>query len=315
MDHLIDPELRSLLSLLPSFELTPDTLKAVRAGAVAMAPSLDQIADSSVSIRSRQINRPAQRPVDVVVFEATGRKRGGPAILHLHGGGFVMGTVAMTGADLVDKAKRFNALVVSVDYQLAPETRFPGQIEEAYAVLCWLRREADALGLDPTRIVLMGESAGGGLAFSLALYARQHSRDTAPVRHLHLLYPVLDDRVRGREVCGPNVGFCVWSPDSNRFCWDALLGPEPDWAVVGPLLAGRVEDLSGLPSTFMAIGSIDLFAAENLRLAERLLTAGGSVELHLYPGGFHGFQMAEASRSGRDYRHASTSALERTLAS
>jgi len=200
-------------------------------------------------------------------------------------------------------------VIVSVDYRLAPETTFPGAVEDCYAALTWFRRKAGEFGVDAHRIGVSGMSAGGGLAAALALYVRD--RGEALLAFQHLIYPMIDDRTCVRE---PNahIGQHVWTHADNSFGWRALLGSDPGGAGVSPhAAASRAEDLSGLPATYLAVGALDLFLHENLDYVSRLAHAGIPVEAHVYPGAYHGFHVAQAASVTRAAEQQSRAALER----
>jgi acetyl esterase/lipase len=183
-------------------------------------------------------------------------------------------------------ARELGALVVSVDYRLAPEHPFPTPLEDTYTGLRWLHAQARELGVDPARIAIGGESAGGGLAASLAQVTLD--RNEVPVRFQLLVYPMLDDRTVLRPDHG-DAGDFIWDPRSNRFAWTSYLGRAPV-ADGAPLYAAaaRREDLTGLPSAWIGVGSIDLFHREDVTYAERLQDAGVAVELLVIPGMYHG---------------------------
>lgn len=217
-----------------------------------------------------------------------------PAVLHMHGGGFVLGDPEINDVSNRALALEHGCIVVSVDYRLAPETRFPGALEDCYAVLVWMHDHAADLGLDVSRIATSGESAGGGHAAALALYARD--RGGPAIRFQLLDAPMLDDRTCAATEPHPHCGQFVWSPDKNRFGWRALLGVEPGGPEVSENAApARARDLTGLPSTFISVGALDLFLEENLEFTRRLARAGVAVELHVTPGAYHGSGVAQTA--------------------
>jgi triacylglycerol lipase len=178
--------------------------------------------------------------------------------------------------------------VVSVDYRLAPEYAHPVPVEDCYAGYQWTVANAEARGFDASRIVSMGESAGGGLAAGLSLLLRD--RGDRSLLGQYLIYPMLDDRTA--STAEPPVGEFIWTRASNHFGWSALLGHEPGGDGVSPYAApARAADLSGLPTTFMYTGALDLFMEEDLEYAKRLMCAGVPTELHVYPGAIHAFEM------------------------
>lgn len=214
-----------------------------------------------------------------------------PAMLHIHGGGYIMGTADIN--DMSNRAivLRHGCVVISVDYRLAPETRWPGALEDCYATLEWMAANAADLGIDTARIAIAGESAGGGHAAALAIYARNRN---GPKLCFQLLdAPMLDDRTGTTADPHPHCGEFVWTPERNRFGWQALLGVEPGGPEVREeMVPARTQDLAGLPPTFISVGALDLFLEENLEFARRLTRAGVPTELHVIPGAYHGFTVA-----------------------
>ena len=311
---LVDPELEPLLDLLPTVEFNAETLSHVRHWiAEQVAPEAEAVECGQVRRWEHQVLGPAGAPpVRVLVYSPRDAETGRPALLHVHGGGFVVGTPE--GGDLRNAAlaNDLGCIVVSVDYRLSPETRFPGAVEDCYAALRWLHEQAATLGVDPARIALFGESAGGGLTASLALLARDRG-EIKPVFQL-LVYPMLDDRTGSSVAASKLAGEFVWTAHSNRFGWSSLLGHEPGGAdVPAYAAASRATDLVGLPPCFIAVGTLDLFVDEDIDYARRLIAAGVPTELHVYPGAFHAFdQMPHAHVTRRFVRDAEI-ALQRAF--
>jgi acetyl esterase/lipase len=251
-------------------------------------------------------------PVFVVNVDVAKPPRG--AILFLHGGGYTGGDARDSLRSLATLAGRLDCVVVSVQYRVAPQTRFPGALEDNYAALKWLYRNAASLGVDPARLVVMGESAGGGHAAMLTIAARD--RGEIPIAAQVLIYPMLDDRTGSRWPVPPMSGNLVWRPADNRKGWAALLGqPAGRSHVPAGSVPSRVRDLSRLPPTFIGVGSIDLFAQEDIDFAHRLIDAGVSTELLVVPGAFHAFQqMASGARVSRQFNAAIENALGRGVA-
>jgi acetyl esterase/lipase len=198
-------------------------------------------------------------------------------------------------------------VIVSVDYRLAPENPFPAPQEDNYAGLLWLAEHADELNVDPVRIVVMGESAGGGLAASLAQMARD--RGGPRLAGQVLIYPMLDWRTGGPDDRWNNAhtGEFIWTHTKNQFGWTSLRGDyRPADHRKGWFSPALAEDLAGLAPAYIATGSLDLLLDEDLDYARRLIDAGVPCELHVYPGAIHAFEMvpdtALAAQSQMDLR-------------
>jgi triacylglycerol lipase len=309
--RLVDPELLTLLDAWPQVALTEAMLPAVRGADRLPAPELDA-ASRAVELSRRTAPGPDGAPdVGVLVYRPTGAGPF-PCIFHIHGGGYVIGAVDGQEAQHRGMVARLGCVIVTVDYRLAPETRFPGAIEDCYAALAWTFANAAGLGVDPARIGVMGESAGGGLAAALALLVRD--RGEYALAFQHLIYPMLDDRTVTHTDPHPHTGEFIWTPHNNHFGWAALLGVEPGSDGVSPYAAAaRAEDLTGLPPSFISTGSLDLFLEEDLEYARRLLRAGVATELHVYPGGYHGFDFDPAASVAQQARRDSFAALHRFL--
>lgn len=284
---LVHPELLPCLQR-ELAESGPFTLDAANLADVRNAPWPPGEPAATPRIEQHVVRGSAGSPdVRVLVINADGSRRR-PAIVFMHGGGFVCGSVARSAPALQQVARDHDCMVVSVDYRLAPETRHPGALEDNYAALKWVHEYAGALGVDRSRIVLMGESAGAGHAAMLAIAARD--RAEVPVAFQLLIYPMLDDRTGSTHHLPAHFGAFAWNPASNRFGWSALLGvPAGSDTVPDGAVPARVKDLAGLPPAYISVGSIDLFADESVEYARRLNHAGVPVQLYMVPGAFHGF--------------------------
>ena len=206
-----------------------------------------------------------------------------------------------------------DCIIVTVDYRLAPETPFPGALEDNYAALKWLHANAADLGIDPMRIAIQGESAGGGHAAMLAIAARD--RAEVPILFQCLTYPMFDDRTGSSRPVPGHVGTYCWTAKYNRMGWSALLGVSAgsDQVPSGAVPA-RAEDLSGLPATFIWVGAIDLFVDEDIDFARRLIACGVPTELVVVPGVYHGFDGASPGATVTiDYKMAMLKALARAF--
>jgi acetyl esterase/lipase len=290
--------------------ITPDILPIVRERADVPGVALPQPAPQPTT---RTIPGPANAPDVRVVVVDPGGEGARPALLYVHGGGFIFGNVSGDIAMLQRLAQTLNILIVSVDYRLAPETPFPGGLEDTYAALLWLYRNAQTLMIDRSRIAIGGVSAGGGLAAMLTIAARD--RREVPVAFQLLLAPMLDDRTGSQRTVPPYIGRYSWSAQANRFGWTSWLGvPAGSRDVPAGSVPARTENLAGLPPTFIGVGSIDLFAEEDVTYACRLLMAGVRTELLVVPGAYHAFdKLVPDAEVSRRYTAAWTDALRRGL--
>ncbi len=308
--HLVDPALQPMLAMWPTVALDAEKLVEMRARSSLMPFEIDK---AGTTLDIRQIPGPDGAPaIQLHVYRPEGAEGPLPAIYHIHGGGYVGGSAAQLEFAHRPLCKRLQCVIVSVDYRLAPEHVFPAAIEDCYAGLRWTVANADTLGIDVLRLGVMGESAGGGLAAALALMARD--RGEYKLAFQHLTYPMIDDRTCLGEQ-HPFTGEFIWTPHNNRFGWHALLGQEPGSDGVSPYAAAaRAEDLRGLPPTYIMTGTLDLFLEEDIEYARRLLRAGVPTELHVYPGGFHAFDVFPGSVVAAAAQAARVAALERALA-
>lgn len=311
--HLVDPELVALLEVLPAMELNAATLEAMRTNTTALLPDVPT-PDVPVQVTTKSIPGPAGAPpVTIYIYRPDGGPASKPAYLHVHGGGYISGNVQMDDARNRILAFELGCVVVSVEYRLAPEHPHPAPVEDCYAALKWLHRNAAELGADANRIAIGGESAGGGLAASLGLLARD--RGEVPLIYQVLIYPMLDDRTGSVGQRHPYAGEFVWTNEGNRFGWTSLLGYAPGGKDV-PYHASpaRAPSLKGLPPTFIAVGQLDLFVEENMEYARRLIHDGVPTELHLYPGAYHGFNLAEESHAAKEFTRTKWEAMKRAFA-
>lgn len=309
----VNPELRAdakdLLALLRSqAPLSAASLPQFRRmmAAFGTKPSAD------IAYERREIpGLKGQPPVTVYVINA-GNGEGRPAILHTHGGGYVGGAAADNITDLQNYARELGCLVVTVDYRLAPETRYRGSVEDNYAALKWLHDNSDALGVNRSKIAVMGESAGGGHAAILAIVARD--RGEVPVAFQCLTYPMLDDRTGSSRQVPPHIGQMVWTRESNRFGWASFLGMEPGTpSVPAYAVPARMQNVAGLPPAWIGVGSIDLFVNEDVDYAQRMNGAGVQTELVVIPGAFHGFDTYVARKVVQAFNASRMAALRRAL--
>jgi triacylglycerol lipase len=286
--HLVDPEILLMLEM-PDRVLTHETLEAIRNDPLFSGADLPPPPFPVSEVFAPNEHGPDAR---LVVMNPPSGQTGRAAILHIHGGGMVVGVPDTATVSKCPLALAHDAVVVSVDYRLAPETPFPGPQEDCYAALLWLAEHADALGVDPARLVVMGESAGGGLAASLAQMTRD--RGGPALAGQLLVYPMLDWRTGGPECPYRNrhTGEWLWTREKNRFGWECLRG---DYATTdarkGWFSPALADDLAGLPPAYIVTGALDLFLDEDVAYARGLIDAGVPTELHVYPGAIHAFEM------------------------
>lgn len=250
-------------------------------------------APQDVDVRDVEISAGDGTPLTVRIYRKTG-STSKAAMLYLHGGGMIMCNLTTHDGTCRGYASATGLVVVAVDYRLSPEHPFPTPVDDCYATLCWLADQAGDLDLDSARIVVAGESAGGGLAAAVALMARDKAGPQLAGQML--IYPMLDDRTATPDPALEPVA--LWTYDDQLTAWGAYLGPDPvDSPYATPLRAG---DLGGLPPTYLEVGELDIFRAEDLEYARQLMQAGSPVEFHLHPCVPHAFDllapMADVSR-------------------
>ncbi|KAL4802550.1 Alpha/Beta hydrolase protein [Aspergillus unguis] len=215
----------------------------------------------------------------------------GPAIVHYHGGGMILGSAERQARPLAMQVQKTGIPIFSVNYRLAPEHKGPVIIEDCYSALVWVQQNAASHGIDPARIAVFGESAGGGLAAGVTLLARDREM-SPPIAKQILVYPMLDDRTRAPKEGLEEMAF--WKTDDNATAWNAFLGggaPGDHYSDSEYLVPARAQSLRGLPRAYIDVGELDIFRDECVSYAQRLWEANVSTELHVYPGIPHAFEM------------------------
>lgn len=286
----IDPEIYAIVSMFPNinFADAPGTRALFAAMLQAAVATGGSASDPGVIQAERKIPGPAGAPdLPIRIYTPKSPRRDGPAYLNLHGGAFILGDLDTEHARCVKIAQDGNAVVVTVDYRLAPEHPFPAGVEDCYAALEWLARESNALGIDPDKIVVGGSSAGGALTAAVSQMARDRK---GPAIALQMLfYPVIDDRGM-TESMRAGEATLGWNSKNVRDMWIHYIGHGR--GDTSPYAApGRAKDLANLPPAYVVTCEHDPLRDEGLDYAVRLLQAGVSVELHNYAGTVHGFDL------------------------
>ncbi|MFF9351286.1 alpha/beta hydrolase [Streptomyces sp. NPDC014734] len=297
----MDPELEAFVPLFPKNDLAdPVAHRAVYAELAAAKPAPD-----TTGLEVEDLTVPADPDVPVRIYRPE-RARG--AVVWMHGGGWVVGTLDTEDHWAARIAAASGALVISVAYRLAPENPFPGALDDVHAVLAWAAEHATGLGIDPGRIAVGGHSAGANLAAAVALRARD--QQGPPIRFQLLNEPILDDR--SQTWSARNFTDTPWNTSAVRAAaWGHYLGSRPATVYAAP---ARATDLSGLPPAYIATAEFDPNRDEGIDYALRLLRAGVSVELHQWPGTFHGSQAILSAEVSQRQITALGATLRRALA-
>jgi acetyl esterase len=303
---MMDPELAGMVDLLPKMDLLDPVAARQAFEDILVAIKIEIPGIETLDIEDRMVPGFEGDPdVSVRVYrpKRTGQAAAGetatraPGVVMIHGGGFVIGSVETEHAGAAAMAIDSGAVVVSVDYRLAPEHPYPAGVHDCYAALTYLHAEADALGVDPARVALAGASAGGGLAAATALLARDRGGPAVCFQLLQI--PELDDRFETGSM-QTFVDTPLWNRPLAEQSWQAYLGPLYGAADVPAYAApARAADLSGLPPAYISTAENDPLRDEGITYALRLLQAGVSVELHQFPGTFHGSALVTSAAVSR----------------
>jgi acetyl esterase/lipase len=291
--NLVHPEQRDMVAGFFSFDADQHGLEDFRSVMVNGLGAL--MTPVPVDFEVQTIPGPAGEPGIRTLIHRPDGERGDaavPAILYLHGGGMIAGTAEMMAGAHRKLAEETGAVVVAPNYRLAPEAPFPAGLEDCYAALTWLYGHAAELGVDADRIIVMGDSGGGGLAAALALLARD--RGEVPLKAQVLLYPMLDIRTGTADAPSddPLTGEFVVNRALITFAWKQVRGSGAlDGSQLRYLSPALASDLEALPPTLIVTGALDLFRDEDIAYAQRLLRSGVPTDLHLYAGAVHGFDM------------------------
>lgn len=311
-DPQLERGLAFFLDLVERIPLRAHTILENRAHFATVIPTIEAQAEGrDVVWEHRAIPGPSGAPdVEVTIVRpagATACAAGAgprPGVLGIHGGGYVLGTRFFETAELIDLAERYGVVGVGVEYRLAPEHPAPAQAEDCFAALAWMSEHAAELGIDPSRIVVTGASAGGGLSAAVALMARDRG---IPLAGQLVSAPMIDDR-NDTVSSWQYDGIGAWDRNNNDTGWDAMLGADRATDRVHPYQApARAGDLSGLAPAFIEVGAAEIFRDEALDYASRIWAAGGDAELHVWSGAYHGFSgfspeaiVSQAANEARD---------------
>ncbi len=310
----IDPELARSLEMIPADAFNFNDLPAAREMSVKMFAQMAELMPPVTGVVSSDITFPGPDGApDVTARVYAPVKRSGlmPCMLWIHGGGYILGDLEADDNSVGRMCVNTGCVIVSTNYRLAPENPFPAPVEDCYAALKWMVKNAGSLGIDKSRIAIGGGSAGGGLAAGLAIMTRD--RGEINIAFQLLIYPMIDDRnitPSSHNITDPR----TWDREKNIFSWNAYLGKAPVHGDVSPYAAAaRAKDLSGLPSAYISVGELDLFLDEDIEYAQRLLQSGVSTELHVYPGATHGFDAIMAAAVSKRFIEERDGAIKKAL--
>jgi acetyl esterase/lipase len=311
MTYTFDPELAAMVPLLPSVEGDdPATMRALLSEMIAQLPRPDT---TGLQFEDREIpGRDGDPAIPVRIYRPD--QRSAPAAVYsVHGGGFIAGDLETEHALNVRLCRELGVVVVSVDYRLAPETPFPGPLEDVYAGLVWTADHAAELGINPHRIAIQGTSAGGGLCAGLALLARD--RGGPGIAFQFLSVPELDDRLTSPSMT-QFTDTPLWSRPRAVISWDCYLGPGRAGSEDVSIYAApaRATDLAGLPPAYVSVMHFDPLRDEGIAYALALLAAGVNVELHLFPGTFHGSMLIHHAAISQREQAEAIAVLRQALA-
>lgn len=310
-----DPEIAPVLDALaadPQPALTREALPGMRDGAATVFPSAEEvIGDRAIDAEDRVIPGPAGAPdLEVTILTPRGHsasREALPVLYNIHGGGMIVGHRSWETGRLVQLVEELGVIAVSVEYRLAPENPYPAGVEDCYAGLVWLAGHAAELGADPERIVVMGGSAGGGFSAAVALLARDRG---GPALAGQLLLCPMIDNTNTTVSSHQYAGIGTWTREANLLAWECVLGEELAFSERAPQYAAptRATDLSRLPHAFIEVGAAEPFRDEDVEFASRIWAVGGDAELHVWSGGFHGFDIyapeSELTRAALAARHS-----------
>ncbi len=312
-----EPELGAILASFPAetrASVTPESISAIRRSIADRTPSREDIEKTGVVVDEVEAPGLGHETVSLSVFrhQVTADLR--PCIYFIHGGGMIAGSRMLRADALAELVLDLGVVVVSVEYRLAPEHPFPAGVDDCYAGLLWIEEHAAQYGIDLEYLIVHGVSAGGGLAAATALLARDRSGPR--ITHQILQGPMLDDRNTSASSFELDTD-SPWNRTSNITGWAALLGSEAGGPDTSPYAApARATNLSGLPHTYIDVGQVEVFRDEAIDFAARLSRCGVPVELHVWPGAWHGFDYSASHAAlSQLSNHTRRAFIERAIAS
>ncbi len=287
MTYNYDPELAAVIDLLPEGLIDLTNPAASRAAFVEMIDAMNAEINTE-GVVCKESATAGDVTVPIRIYTPAGLAEKAPALLHIHGGGFVIGNLDSEMGTCYALCRELGAVIVSVDYRLAPEFPYPAALDDCFGALSWMASEAEQLSIDTSRVGVFGISAGGGLAAATCLAAKE--RGGPAIAFAYLGIPELDDRLQTPSM-QQFTDTPMWNRPNAELSWDAYLGS--NWQRGGddvPHLAApaRAQDVAGLPPTYVSTMEFDPLRDEGVLYALKLMQAGVSTELHSFPGTFHG---------------------------
>ncbi|MBC9953396.1 alpha/beta hydrolase [Leucobacter sp. cx-42] len=290
-----DPEIAPILEAMAAQEspkMTRETLPFMRGGGPAFPDAAAVAEQFGVRTRDLVIPGPAGSPaIEITVFSPVAPASDAlPVLVNFHGGGMIVGHRTWEHGRVADLVARHGVVGVNVEYRLAPEDPYPAGVEDNYAATAWVAEHAAELGADPHTLIVMGGSAGGAFAAAVSLMARD--RGGPAIAGQLLLCPMLDN-TNSTPASLQYDGIGTWQREANLLAWECVLGADLAFSTDAPAYAApsRATSLADLPPAFIEVGAAEMFRDEDTDYARRIWAVGGEAELHVWAGGFHGFDM------------------------
>lgn len=305
LESRIDPVLLEAYQQQPPLRLAQNGLEGFRSFFQSLVGSPDLPQDPAIEVYDVMIpGRDPRVEIRLRIYKPHNLLQIAPGIYWIHGGGFLFGAPEQDEAQSLRWAREVGAVVVAVDYRLAPEHPYPAPLDDCYGGLLWFAQNAESLGVDKNRLAVAGASAGGGLTAAVSLMARDLGGPSLAFQMP--LYPMIDDRFQ-TPASREDFGDKVWNNTDNLYAWRSYIGHLMGTGQVTPYMApARATDLSGLPPAYSSVGTLDPFRDDTINYLARLAQAGVPVEFHLYPGAYHAFEVLApdteyAQRASKEY--------------